>query len=785
MQNLEQQLQLALLECEQLRIENQKLRELLSYHKINPDDIILQQKTEITPPKLQKIQLRINIFKELFKGRTDVFAVRWQSKNGKTGYSPACKNEWHPTLCQKPTIKCANCQHREFFPLTDQVIFNHLSGEQTIGLYPILQDETSWFLAVDFDKKSWQKDVLAFITTCKELGVPAHIERSRSGNGCHVWVFFEQAIPASVTRKLGNVLLSKTLEKRYEIGMDSFDRLFPSQDTLPKAGFGNLIALPLQNVPRKNGNSVFVDEDFIPYPDQWDYLYRVKRMKFKEVNAIIKINTSNVVKENIDKAKLPTKLTITLKNGLYIKKEGLSTSFINHLIQLATFKNPQYYKSQAKRLSTHGIPRNITCYDDTEEYLILPRGCKDDLDKLLGKLSINFDFIDDTHMGSKISISFEGKLRVEQDQAVKTLLEHPIGILSATTGFGKTVVAAKLISERKINTLIIVHRNQLIDQWKKSLTQFLNIEEDQIGQIGGGKSKQTENIDIATIQSLNYKGEVKDLISQYGQIIVDECHHISAFSFEQVIKKANAKYIFGLTATPIRKDGLQPIMTMQLGPIRYKVDGKNQAKIRPFEHILLPRFTTFKSSLEANKKDIQSLYKELIHDEYRNRIIFDDVLSEIDNGAVPLILTERVEHASYFESKFKGFVKNIVVLTGKLSTKERKANLKRLEELDDNEERLVIATGKYIGEGFDHTRLDTLFLVMPLSWKGTLQQYVGRLHRLHNEKSIVKVFDYVDHKESILKTMFEKRMKGYQSMGYVTKETKSLPQSKSEQMKMF
>ena len=793
LEKLEEQLKVALKECERLKLENQTLKKLLKYHNITPNTVPYFQKTkEVAITKEQKIQERMQIYRNLFKGRTDLYAVRWEAKSGKSGYMPACENEWHPTLCQKPAIKCANCQNRKLLPLTDQVIYDHLSGKHTIGLYPLLQDETSWFLAVDFDKKNWSRDVQSFMETCQELDVPASIERSRSGNGCHVWIFFNQAVPASVARNLGNVLLSYTLSKCYEVGMDSYDRLFPNQDTLPKGGFGNLIALPLQNGPRKNGNSVFVDEHFIPYPDQWHYLHHIRQMTREDINKIIKTyhknNTSSMsVKENRqplsneDKVQLSTNVTVIEKNGLYIPKKGLSSSFIHKLMQLVTFKNPQFYKTQAKRLSTHNIPRNITCFDHTEEYLILPRGCKDDLLSLLNDLSMDYDFVDGTNSGTKISLKFEGNLRTEQEQAVTKLLENPIGILSATTGFGKTVIAAALIAKRQTNTLIIVHRNQLIEQWKKSLSTFHNLEEKQIGQIGGGKNKQTGIIDIATIQSLNYKGEVKDLITQYGQIIVDECHHIAAFSFEQVLKKVNAKYIVGLTATPIRKDGLHPIMAMQLGPVRYKVNAKDQAKIRPFKQALIPRYTKFKS----DKKDIQTIYTEITKDVSRNQMIFDDVLKELDNGSVPIILTERVEHAFYLESKFKGFVKNVIILTGKLSKKEEKENLKNLDVLADNEERLIIATGKYIGEGFDYARLDSLFLVMPFSWKGTLQQYVGRLHRQHDSKSIVKVYDYVDCQEKMFKVMFEKRLKGYQSMGYKLLENKSIDGTSSEQMRLF
>lgn len=798
MQNLEQQLQQALKECEQLKQENRKLKALLKHHNIqqNANDYIPNKKTEVPISKKQKLNERLNIFRDLFIGRSDVYAVRWESKNGKSGYSPACKYEWQPTICQKPTIKCSDCQHRKLLPLTDQVLYDHLAGKHTVGLYPLLPNETCWFLAVDFDKKNWQKDVLAFLDTCKELNVPASIERSRSGNGCHVWIFFHQALPASLARKLGSVLLSRTLEKRYEVGMDSFDRLFPNQDTLPKGGFGNLIALPLQNGPRKNDNSIFIDENFEPYPDQWIYLDNVKKIKLENVKTIIKTcnqsnEVSNIVKEKNgdipikDQVKVPAELEIVEKNGLYIKKEGLPSFFIQKLIQLSTFKNPEFFKAQAKRLSTYGIPKNITCCEEIDNFLILPRGCKDDLLTLLNDYSIAPNFQDHTNSGADLSLSFEGTLRVEQEQAVLKLLESPIGILSATTGFGKTVIAAALIAKRNVNTLIIVHRKQLIDQWKERLSTFLNLENHQIGQIGGGKNKQSGIIDIATIQSLNYKGEIKDQVTQYGQIIVDECHHISAFSFERVLKKADAKFIHGLTATPTRKDGLQPIMTMQLGPIRYKVHAKNQAKVRPFEHILLPRYTSFKSVNEGDEKNIQLLYKELIKDENRNQIIFDDVLQELEKGVTPIILTERLEHVYHLESTFKGFAKNIIVLTGGMSKQEEKEKIKRLEELPDDEERLIIATGKYIGEGFDHARLDCLFLAMPLSWKGTLQQYVGRLHRLHDYKSKVKVFDYVDHKEPMLKAMFDKRMKGYHSMGYKILNKESLVQTNAEQMKLF
>ncbi|WP_404997067.1 TOTE conflict system archaeo-eukaryotic primase domain-containing protein [Caldifermentibacillus hisashii] len=797
MENLENQLQQAKQEIKQLKLENQKLKALLIQHNINVDASVSINKSKISKSNAEKLKERLEIFKSLFKGRTDVYAVRWESKTGKSGYIPACKFEWQKPICQKPEIKCSECSRRVLLPLTDQVIYEHLTGKKTIGLYPLLHDETCWFLAVDFDKKSWQQDVQAFMTTCREQNVPAHVERSRSGNGAHVWIFFNQAIQASLARRLGNVLLAKTLEKRHEIGMDSFDRLLPSQNTMPKGGFGNLIALPLQNEPRKKGNSVFVDENFMPHPDQWSYLKHVKKMSIEDIRTVIKdLRQSNVfenivqetnqlrTKEYADQ-KLPKKLKIIEKNGLYIEKTNLPSSLVHQMIQLATFNNPEFFKRQAKRLSTHNTPRMINCSEETDAYIVLPRGCKEQLVNLLTDLSIEFEFETRTNSGSEIAVSFIGELRSEQETAVTKLLAYSTGILSATTGFGKTVVAASIIANRKINTLIIVHRKQLIDQWKMQLSSFLNLANDQIGQMGGGKTKLSGIVDIATIQSLNYKGKVKDVIQQYGQIIVDECHHISAFSFEKVLKEANATYIHGLTATPARKDGLERIMTMQLGSIRYKVSAKKQAMTRPFEQILIPRYTNFKSSCKISGENFQGLYQELMKNEQRNDMIFDDVLKELDKGAVPLILTERVEHVYDLQEKFTGFAKNIITLTGGMSNTEEATKMRLLEDIPDDAERLLIATGKYIGEGFDYAPIDTLFLVMPISWKGTLQQYVGRLHRFHNKKEKIKVYDYVDENETLLKAMFEKRLKTYHLMGYQIFGKEPIVQRKVEQLKLF
>jgi len=775
MENVEIKLQKALVELERIKKENQQLKELLDFYHIPfPSENL----TSSYGAKEVEIRKRIRLFRSLFKGREDVYAVQRKREKGKIDYKPACKYIGNNT--------------KNYFPLTDQVIYDHLSGEKIIGIYPVLKDDMCWFLAVDFDKKNWQVDVRAFMNTCKEYKVPANMERSRSGNGCHVWIFFETAIPARLARKLGQVLLLGAREKQAEL--HSFDRLFPNQDTVPTGKFGNLIALPLQKGPRLQNNSVFIDENFHPYPNQWNYLSQIKKINKERIEEIIdqlnKKEMGLVIAEQIPSTmrlpeKLPKKIEIAYKNGIYIPKNALPKEFITQVEELAKFNNPKFYQAQAKRFSTYNIPRSINCAVSNEHYLIIPRGCFGELNKLCKENKVELVVKDESTFGKSMNRDFLGQLTSQQEDAVQTLLQYNTGILSAATGFGKTVVAAALISRRKVNTLIIIHTKQLLEQWKERLASFLQLNEEDIGQLGGGKNTSKGIIDIATIQSLNYKGKVKSVIKNYGQIIVDECHHISAYSFERVLKEAEAKYVHGLTATPTRKDKLHPIMTMQCGPIRYKVSAKEQAKVRPFKHILIPRKTSFRSKLNEKEKNIQSMYAEIGKNTKRNEMIFNDVLLELENGSKPILLTERIEHVHVFERMFQGFAKNIIVLTGELNKKEREARLQQLKDIPDEKERLIIATGKYIGEGFDNAILDTLFLTMPISWKGTLGQYVGRLHRLHENKEVVKVYDYIDYQEDIFKNMYEKRKSGYKSLGYVIKGANSTEKESSEQMSLF
>jgi superfamily II DNA or RNA helicase len=687
------------------------------------------------------------------------------------------------------------------------MIRGHLLGKHTVGVYPLLTDETCWFLAVDFDKKSWQEDVAIFLRTCGEIGVSPALERSRSGKGGHVWMFFDRPVSASLARKFGCAILTRSMERRHQIGLDSYDRFFPSQDTMPKGGFGNLIALPLQRGPAEKGNSVFVNEEFEPYPDQWMFLSAIERIQFEKVETIVQeasrngtildvrisladegveedpwtLPPSKKKKEKTIQGPFPETVRIIQGNLIYIEKNGLPPAMLNRLIRLAAFQNPDFYKAQAMRLSTFGKSRIIGCAEDFPSYIGLPRGCLDDALGLIKTHNIKPELADERFGGTPINVTFKGELRSLQQEAAQQLSTHGYGILSAPTAFGKTVIAAWLIANRKVNTLVLVHRRQLMDQWRERLALFLGMSLEDIGQVSGGKKKVTGAIDIGLIQSLNRKGEVKDMVAEYGQIIVDECHHIPAFTFEQVLKQVKAKYIVGLTATPIRKDGHHPIILMQCGPIRFRESAKKQAAARPFEHVVITRHTNFRMASESADVKIQDIYAALVLDRNRNELIFNDLLKALEMGRSPLLLTERVEHLEQFAEQLKGVVQNIIVLKGGMGSKQRKAMADQIKAVPDSKERVILSTGRYIGEGFDDARLDTLFLAMPISWRGTLQQYVGRLHRLHDNKRVVQVYDYVDIHVPTLMRMYKKRVKGYEAIGYSMQSGHENPRQQSNE----
>jgi superfamily II DNA or RNA helicase len=742
---------------------------------------------------------KVRLFRQLFRGRGDVFPTRFVKKGtGKPGYAPACTNKFVRGVCELPKIKCGECPNQAFVPVDDAAVLAHLQGGHVMGVYPLLEDETCWFLAVDFDKSTWRDDVQAFAATCRHVGLPAAVERSRSGSGAHVWFFFGEPVPAVIARRMGCYLITETMSRRHELSMGSYDRLFPSQDTMPRGGFGNLIALPLQHGPRQQGNTVFLDDQLQPLlgDAQWAYLAAVVRIDRETVERIAgeAVRQGSVIgvrkAEPIDEEEvepwarppsgrprfvqirepLPERVRSVLSQRLFVAKAGLPSPLLNQIKRLAAFQNPEFYKKQNVRLSTALTPRVISCAEDLPQHVGLPRGCRPELEALLREHGVTLDVEDKRESGEALRVSFRGELTRLQRQAARALLAHEIGVIVAPPGVGKTVVGTYLVAERGCSTLILVHRRPLLDQWRAQLSLFLGVEPKAIGQIGGGKHSANGRLDVAMIQSLVRAGKVADLVAGYGQVIVDECHHVPAVSFERVLAEVKARYAVGLTATPLRRDGQHPITEMQLGPVRFAVDAKSDAARRPFEHRLIVRETTFRSPASTRAPSIQELYAALAVNKSRNELILNDVIASLEEGRCPILLTERKDHLAYFAERLQKFARHLVVLHGSMTARGRNAAKEQLAAIPPDEERLVLATGRYIGEGFDDARLDTLFLALPVSWKGTLVQYTGRLHRIHAGKTEVRIYDYVDRQVPMLLRMFERRLRGYRAIGYARGE---------------
>ncbi len=794
-----------LVELTELREENARLKSLLTAHGVP------WQEGQSSGAGVQAISwpphrdgqyldtaARVSLFRRLFHGRTDVYAIRWESANGKSGYATACDNEWRPGVCGKPRLKCANCDQRQLLPVTDKVIYDHLAGKHTVGVYPLLPDDTCFFLAADFDGAEWREDARAFAQSCAELQVPAAVEISRSGNGAHGWLFFAEAVPAREARRLGSALISYTCARTRQLKLSSYDRLFPNQDVLPKGGFGNLIALPLQKKPRERGRSVFVGERFEPLPDQWAFLAAVAPMKATDIEGAIlratggghPLDVAFVTEEDEPEpwkrpapslgnipAPLPESLKLVLANQIFIEKAQLPQTLANRMIRLAAFQNPEFYKAQAMRLPVWNKLRVIGCAENYPRHIGLPRGCLDALLELLRRHGISVEFQDERQCGVPIGAHFRGELRADQVAAVEAMLAQETGILCAPTAFGKTVAAAALIARRGVSTLVIVHRTELLRQWQEQLANFLDVPKGEIGVIGGGKRQPSCHVDIAVMQSLARLEAQPEPLDSYGQIIVDECHHVSAFTFESTLKRARARYVIGLTATPVRRDGHQPIIYMQCGPIRHSAARPDTA---PTQLEVWPRLLI--APRVPPGAGIQEVFQALARDDRRNQHIVQDIIEAYREGRKILVLTERTEHLERVQKALADAIERCFVLHGRLARKRRAEVLAELSDLGESAPRAIIATGRLVGEGFDHPPLDTLVLAMPISWKGTLQQYAGRLHRDHASKKDVRIYDYVETNNPQLARMWDKRQRGYRAMGYAVRQTDEVAGGEAHQL---
>lgn len=735
---------------------------------------------------------KLQLFRDLFRARQDVFAVRWENpRRNRAGYSPRCAHEWQRGVCGKPKVRCGECTNQAFMALDERQLLAHLQGRQVVGIYPLLPDDRCWLLAIDLDRRSWRDDVQALSTTCHALGVHPAIERSRSGNGAHIWFFFTEPVPAAEARRLGFTILTATMAQGVALGVESYDRLFPSQDVLPSGGFGNLIALPLQREARNAGDTEFLDNRLEPHRDQWSYLASIPKITPQRMAELFASDDEDGVlalrpatdptdrpwrpprtlRERLSETRLPKSIDTTLADRVYIDWSSLPPTLAQALRRLATFSNPMFTELQRMRLSVARTPRVIGCFDELDRYLAVPHGCLTDVAALMEELEVKLNLSDERVDGRPLEVEFCGELNDSQRSAARALLQHDVGVLCAPPGWGKTVLATHLIASRGCSTLVLVHRKPLVEQWSERLCEFLDTTPKSIGRLGAGRRRLTGGIDIAMIQTLARNDDLHDLVRAYGHVVIDECHHVPAVQVERVLSSIPARYVTGLTATPYRRDGHQPIITMQCGPLRHMVSRSKDREAVTLERRVIRKDTNFDPSILPPEASIQEIYGALANDGDRLALVLADIRQIIREHRAVVVLTERREHLERIATAIADEIPNLVVLHGRIKQKARRAAMTQLAEQPDNEPRLIIATGRYLGEGFDDPRLDTLLLTMPIAWKGTVVQYAGRLHRAHAAKRDIRIYDYVDSDVPVLRRMYAKRVRTYKEMGYVCDES--------------
>lgn len=815
-----------LVDC--LQKENQQLKDLLKQAGIDYS-VCMDGTTEaLSVPDQGKRILPFAITEDAarhffarFWGREDVYAKRSvNKKTGKAGYFPQCNNFWHYGVCPKANkvkMQCGKCENQSYSKLGIAQIMEHLKGEKedasdVIGVYPLLPDDTCRFIVFDFDNhekgaegndfanidNEWKEEVDAVRTICKEQGIDALVERSRSGRGAHLWIFFTGKISASLARRFGFALLDRGAET---VNMKSFryyDRMLPVQNHVPDGGIGNLIALPLQGKALREGNSAFIDENWNAYPNQWKVLMQTKRLSKEKIEEYIKNwlpeNPFEFGGENEEIRIKPWEyqqkfhwedikgnMEIVLSNLVYVDTKNIEGRLQNQIRRMAAFLNPVYFRNQRIGYSNFQESRYIYMGQDEHGYIGIPRGVYDELIQRCDEAEIKYQIEDERTVGRTIDVTFQGELRESQVQAVERMLEHDTGILSAATAFGKTVVCSKLIAERKVSTLILLESSALIEQWVDALHDFLDIKEELpeyrtpsgrikkrksvIGKIQGAHDSSTGIIDIAMVGSLCKKGELHPRLQEYGMVIMDECHHAATSTIEKILREIKAKYVYGVTATPMRSDGLEKINYMMLGDIRYRHTAKDRAKEQGIEHLVYPRFTrvAYPRSQEMHINDAYLLIKD---NEVRNEQIVADVKKCVDNGRTPVILTRYKEHAALLSERLQAYADKFFLLSGDKSKKELQEIRRQMEEVSTDETMILVATGQMVGEGFDYPRLDTLIMATPVSWKGIVEQYAGRLNRDYDGKKDVMIYDYVDSHIEKFDKMYGKRLKAYRQIGY-------------------
>lgn len=820
-----------------LQLENQILKNILdkaglSYHKELSKLRQSGSKEAFDPEQGKRIihpqaitENMANQFFSMFWGRQDVYAKRSVNKEtGKAAYYPQCNNFW-TNVCHKKIkdgINCKDCKNRSYKTITKKDILNHLQGNaynasDVIGVYPLLSNGTCRFMVFDFDNHdkdaeekdfansddTWVEEVESMREICVLNGIEPLVERSRSGRGAHIWIFFDKPIAASFVRKFGFALLDKGAKQINLKSFKYYDRMLPAQDSLPEdSAVGNLIALPLQGKALQDGNSAFIDGNWNAYPNQWETLFNKPRLsqgfleeKIKEWSNIIDDIAANAAEsdrekpwnrmQHFNKNDVEGKLHIILSNGIYVDNTNLKVAMQNRIRRMAAISNPVFYKNQAIGTSNYDTARWIYLgKDHLSGYIQIPRGLQDELWENIKQADIDYEMEDERQQGRKINVDFKGELRPEQDKALKELIRYDNGILHAATAFGKTVVSSAIIAQKKINTLIILESSALIEQWKEALEKFLNINEglpayetktgrvrkrkSLIGTLQGAHDSMTGIIDIAMAGSLCKKGKYHKMMNEYGLVLIDECHHSASETIANVLKEVKAKYVYGVTATPKRGDGLEKINYMLIGPIRYSYTAKEKAKEQGMQHLVYPRFTRTvpPRGVITDKMHPNEAYAIIHNNDVRDEQIIEDVKNCVAAGRTPVVLSRYKDHSEKFYERLKSYADHVFLMTGNNSKKEHRKILEQMHQVDKNESLILIATGSLVGEGFDFPRLDTLFMATPVSFRGVVEQYAGRLNRDYAGKENVIIYDYVDNHIPMFNNMYMKRLKAYKQIGY-------------------
>lgn len=812
-----------------LEDENRLLKERLDEAGVSYVDIVsgdAEGVVELYDPdqgaRIKKFDVTDKIASDFFmmfcRGRKDLYDLRYTNpKTGKNGYYTQCFNRWDRGchIQKKDGVRCKDCELRAYKPVTLPLIKAHMNGtdpngNDVVAIYPMLENNLCQLLVFDFDNHAkgaeqedyaniddrWKEEINALRRICKNLDVDAVVERSRSGRGAHLWIFFKEMIPARLARKFGFALLEKGAESVNLKSFKYYDRMIPTQDALSEGGLGNVIALPLQGMALKSGNSAFVDENWNAYEDQLKVLAGTRRLTRQEIEDYLSLwySTGFTSEDNgtdapwdknseIEAGSVKGVVRIVLADRIYIDSSGMSNKTKRQLRRMATFSNKQYFQNQAMDMPNYDESRFIYLGSDEGKYIVLPRGLREDILKKFDNAGIRYKIEDKRTQGRELNISFKGELRESQIPAAETMLENETGILHAATAFGKTVVCCDMIARRGISTLILVDRADLMNQWIKRLDEFLDIDEELpeyqtktgrtrkrkslIGNLQGAHDTLTGIVDVAMIRSLKKKDGFHPMLKEYAQVYFDECHHAASESAIEVLQEINAKYVYGVTATPKRGDGKEKINEFLLGPIRYRFTAKDRAEEQNIDHLVYPRFTRTVKPHHLSKTPYGNDAYELIrNNDVRDEQIIRDVADCVQAGRTPVVLTKYVDHANKLSERLKKYADRLILLTGANGTKARRAQVKELNEVDDSDSLILVGTGSLLGEGFDFPRLDTLFMATPVSGENVVEQYVGRLNRDYDGKENVIVYDYVDSHIPKFDKMYAARLKAYKKIGY-------------------